>query len=81
MLQFLFPVKLSSEILLTTNLISTICLKECNFVVNNTLKSPGFPKNYPSNVDCTVTLPIPNEMTMKITFVYFDVEFSQPTCR
>ncbi|RMX49955.1 hypothetical protein pdam_00013942 [Pocillopora damicornis] len=55
--------------------------EECNFVVNNTLKSPGFPKNYPSNVDCTVTLPIPNEMTMKITFVYFDVEFSQPTCR
>lgn len=55
--------------------------EECNFVVNNTLKSPGFPKNYPSNVDCTVTLPIPSEMTMKITFVYFDVEFSQPTCR
>ena len=81
MLKFLFPVKLSSEILLATNLISTICLIECNFVVNNTLKSPGFPQNYPSNVDCTVTLPIPNEMTMKITFVYFDVEFSQPTCR
>ncbi|PFX29108.1 Platelet-derived growth factor receptor alpha [Stylophora pistillata] len=56
-------------------------IQDCNSVVNNTLKSPGYPNNYPSNLDCTVTLPIPNEMTMNITFIYFDVEFSEPTCR
>lgn len=76
MLKFLFLVKLSLEILLIINLIFIICFIECNFVVNNILKSFGFLKNYLSNVDCIVILFILNEMMMKIIFVYFDVEFS-----
>ncbi|XP_078384782.1 cubilin-like [Oculina patagonica] len=50
-------------------------LKECGSVVNNTLKSPGYPGYYPSDMDCNYTVPIPRGMGLKIIFDEFDVEF------
>ena len=50
-------------------------IKECGSVVNNTLKSPGYPGNYPSNMNCNYTVPIPHNMALKITFYEFDMEF------
>ncbi|XP_078384784.1 uncharacterized protein LOC144667259 [Oculina patagonica] len=49
--------------------------KECGSVVNNTLTSPGYPNNYPSNMDCNYSVPIPPGMAVKITFYEFDVEY------
>ena len=43
-------------------------------MVNNTLASPGYPDNYPSNMDCNYSVPIPIGMAIKITFIEFDVE-------
>ncbi|KAL9955905.1 hypothetical protein ACROYT_G037304 [Oculina patagonica] len=47
---------------------------QCGSVVNNTLTSPGYPNDYPSNIDCYYSVPIPQGMAMKISFDYFDVE-------
>ena len=46
----------------------------CGSVVNNTLKSPGYPNNYPRNMDCTYTIPIPRNEIMIISFVDFELE-------
>ena len=43
-------------------------------MVNNTLKSPGYPNNYPPNMDCNYTIPIPRNLTMNISFIDFDLE-------
>jgi len=47
---------------------------QCGSVVNNTLKSPGYPDDYPSGMDCSYTVPIPPNMTMNITFIHFELE-------
>ena len=52
----------------------------CDKVVSNTLKSPGYPKDYPNNTDCIYLVPIPPDMEMTITFRDFDVELS-PSCK
>ena len=46
-------------------------------LINNTLKSPGYPGSYPDNTECQYHVPIPRNMTMNITFVDFDVENHQ----
>jgi len=48
--------------------------QDCGSVVNNTLSSPGYPNNYPSNVYCNYKVPIPRGMAMKIYFQDFFVE-------
>lgn len=48
----------------------------CGEVVNNTLKSPGYPGYYPNNMDCVYSVHIPNGMAMNIYFNDFDVEDS-----
>lgn len=52
---------------------------QCGSVVNNTLKSPGYPNDYPSGMDCNYTVPIPPNMTMNITFIHFELE-PHPSC-
>ena len=49
-------------------------LPECGSVINNTLKSPWYPNNYPGNMDCTYTIPIPPGGVMKIIFEDFKLE-------
>ena len=46
----------------------------CGKVVDNTLKSPGYPNDYPSNTSCIYVVPIPPDMDMNITFKDFDIE-------
>lgn len=46
----------------------------CGSVANNTLKSPGYPDNYPNYTECKYYVPIPRNMTMNISFVDFEVE-------
>ncbi|XP_078342712.1 tolloid-like protein 2 [Oculina patagonica] len=50
-------------------------IKECGSVVNNTLTSPGYPNNYPGNMDCEYLIPIPHGMALKITFGEFHMEY------
>ena len=61
----------------------TIALTGCGSVVNNTLKSPRFPKDYPNDMDCNYTVPIPSGMFMTIKFKYFKLEDpdNQGSCR
>ena len=47
---------------------------KCGSVVNNTLRSPGYPDNYPSDMDCNYSVPIPDGVALKITFYKFDLE-------
>jgi len=51
-------------------------LTGCGAVVNNTLRSPGFPNVYPPDMDCVYSVSIPQGMALKITFGYFDLEGS-----
>ncbi|KAL9982789.1 hypothetical protein ACROYT_G004894 [Oculina patagonica] len=51
----------------------------CGSVVSNTLTSPGYPSNYPSNMDCTYIVPIANGKAMKIDFRDFEVGY-MPSC-
>ncbi|KAL9986774.1 hypothetical protein ACROYT_G000968 [Oculina patagonica] len=46
-----------------------------SFVINNTLKSPGYPDNYPNDLDCKWEVPIPQNMTMSISIIFFDLEY------
>ena len=52
----------------------------CGKVVDNTLKSPGYPNDYPNNTDCFYVIPIPRDMDMNITFKDFYIEGGQ-SCR
>ena len=36
-------------------------------MIENTLRSPGYPKEYPNNADCTTSVPIPQGMVINIT--------------
>ena len=55
-------------------------LAECGSLVNNTLKSPGFPKQYGKNMDCDYSVPIPYGMAMNIVLRHFELEASSE-CR
>ena len=39
----------------------------CGPVIENTLRSPGYPNDYPNNTDCISLVPIPQGMVIKIT--------------
>ncbi|CAH3106170.1 unnamed protein product, partial [Porites lobata] len=52
----------------------------CGAVVNNSLKSPGFPNKYPSRMDCIYLVPIPKDMTMKVIFEKFSMEYTDKDC-
>ena len=52
----------------------------CGKVVDNTLKSPGYPNKYPNDTDCIYLVPIPRDMDMKVTFEVFDIEDGGPSC-
>lgn len=43
-------------------------------MVNNTLKSPGYPNSYPAEMHCNYTVPVPVAMAMQVTFKYFSLE-------
>ena len=62
--------------------IHVFSLPGCGIVdyVNNTLKSPGYPFNYPNYMDCVYWVPIPTGMAMRIDFVTFNVE-SHSLCK
>ncbi|CAH3151791.1 unnamed protein product, partial [Porites evermanni] len=46
----------------------------CGAVVNNTLKSPGYPSRYPNNMDCVYRVQIPHGMILRIVFRSFYLE-------
>jgi len=39
----------------------------CGPLIENTLRSPGYPNDYPSNTDCTSPVPIAQGMVINIT--------------
>ena len=39
----------------------------CGPLIENTLRSPGYLNDYPSNTDCTSSVPIPQGMVINIT--------------
>ena len=45
-------------------------------MVNNILRSPGYPHNYAGNMDCNYTVPIPQDMKVEINFHDFDLQDS-----
>ena len=51
------------------------CLLECGTVINKTLTSPGYPNNYPNNLDCVYYVHIPEGMALKVYFHHFDVDY------
>ena len=52
----------------------------CGKVVDNKLKSPGYPNDYTSDTDCIYVVPIPRDMDMKVGFKEFDIEDGGPSC-
>ena len=64
---------------------SLIYFPECALMTNlkNTsgwFSSPGFPSNYPNNVECAWTIPIPPGSKIYLTFLEFDVEECGASC-
>jgi len=57
-----------------------VVLIGCGSIVNNSLTSPGYPSNYPSNMDCNYSLPIPKGTHMKISFPVVDLEGEWSSC-
>ena len=53
---------------------------ECGSVVNNTLTSPGYPNSYPNDLHCDYWVPIPEGMTLVITFENVDLAYDS-SCR
>ncbi|XP_020631760.1 CUB and peptidase domain-containing protein 1-like [Orbicella faveolata] len=51
----------------------------CGQVVNNTLKSPGYPDNYQNGTECFYVIPILQDTRLNIIFKDFDVE-PEPNC-
>ena len=39
----------------------------CGPVIENTLRSRGYPNGYPSNTDCNSSVPVPKGMVINIT--------------
>ena len=63
--------------------ISTMCFYSfvllhpgCGPVFENTLKSPGYPNDYPNNTDCISSVPIPQGMVINITIIGLYLEDS-----
>lgn len=48
---------------------------------NGTLASPGYPKNYPSNVDCTWVIVAPERHHIELVFKPFDIHKVGRGCR
>ncbi|XP_074632013.1 cubilin-like isoform X2 [Acropora palmata] len=46
----------------------------CRSVQNNILRSPGYPSNYPNNVDCVYQVFIPLNKSLLVSFNYFSLE-------
>ena len=79
----MFKVSVSFYIILSERrrkICITYFLTECGSVVDNVLSSPGYPNNYPNNMDCNYVVPIANGMAMKIDFSYFNVGYLS-SCR
>ncbi|KAL9986749.1 hypothetical protein ACROYT_G000939 [Oculina patagonica] len=56
-------------------------IRNCSSLVDNTLKSTGYPYNrYPNNWHCEWEVPIPQNMTMNISFTVFELEY-ESSCR
>jgi len=53
---------------------------DCGSVKNNTLRSPGYPNNYPNDMNCVYRVPIPFDKDLAIYFNYFSLE-SHSNCR
>jgi len=47
----------------------------CGSVANNILKSPGYPSDYPNNMDCVYRVPTSQDMALRIYFNDFDLEY------
>ena len=47
-------------------------------MANNSLKSPGYPKNYPNNAHCVYVVPITKKTELIISFFDFDIEDTYP---
>lgn len=43
-------------------------------MVNNTLKSPGYPEDYPNDMECNYKIIIPPGMDLKYVFHVFELE-------
>ena len=76
---FFLPVNIEYSILKCPNVIFCLLLG-CGTVVNNSLKSPGYPKKkYPNNMHCVYSVNISRGMEMKIEFGDFEIE-DGPLC-
>ena len=56
-------------------LISIVSLIVCGSVVDNSLRSPGYPNKYPSSMHCNYTVSIPHGMALNIYFDDFKMEY------
>ncbi|KAJ7390557.1 hypothetical protein OS493_024595 [Desmophyllum pertusum] len=72
-----YTCKASNDYGTASNKIFEINFQGCGSVINHTLKSPGYPENYPENTDCTSSVLIPQGMKMQISFKDFDLEPSK----
>lgn len=66
----------SKHLIEQSSVLSFFGVTGCGVVNNNTLTSPGYPDNYPSDTDCLSFIPIPQNTQMKIYFDKFDLEDS-----
>jgi len=51
-------------------------LLECGSLVNSSLKSPGYPNNYPKDTHCVYSVPVPYGMALNISFTDFELDES-----
>ncbi|XP_028515415.1 CUB and peptidase domain-containing protein 1-like [Exaiptasia diaphana] len=49
---------------------------ECGEIKDNTLHSPNYPRNYPTNTHCMYTIPVHQNTVLNLKFVDFDMEDS-----
>ena len=63
---------LRCSVVVTAILISVVfSFIGCGWVINNTLKSPNYPMDYPGTMDCIYNVTIPQNMALKIFFEDF----------
>jgi len=48
----------------------------CGPVIENTLRSPGYPNDFPNNTDCISSFPIPQGRVINITINELYLEYS-----
>ncbi|KAJ7388384.1 hypothetical protein OS493_037977 [Desmophyllum pertusum] len=68
------------HVFMWNNKYGALATQGCGSMVNNTLKSPGYPNDYPRNMHCVYSFPIPYGMAIEIRFSDFDVE-DHRSCR